>query len=447
MHGQRTKDRGRALDPAIRHRGAHRASRRRLTAAVIAGALSQLVAGVALGAPGDAEGAKGLLFARRRDCVKAVPLLEAAERLRHRPSTAVPLADCYVATGDLLHAGEVYRKVAGEKPARGWVRADYNAAKASKQKAVDVDARIPTLRFQVPTSYEGLEVLVDGAPVTDLDAERRVAPDVAVSVVARARGRRDFADSVVLNEGERRVVVLRLAPAAPPRRAARADPAPTSWLGVRYYGVVIPKFVMNFVADGGRTLVVPGGAFTFTTRATDAEVTVALGYLSYRMGDTPFKPHGYPDTDWELDSSTLQGFTATVDLMWGFPLDSAGSAVFRVGGAAGLGWMALGDLYRVQVYPPNGVPGNPATYLPCLGPNNPRGTFAYCNTLDKDASHYPGYTEPDWFHGGIRPALFPWLVIPQIGFTFHPSRGTAIDLDTGVSISGFLTSLGFRAGL
>ena len=38
--------------------------------------------------------------------------------------------------------------------------------------------------------------------------------------------------------------------------------------------VVIPKFVMNLFANGGRTLPIPGGAFTFTTQASDAEITV-----------------------------------------------------------------------------------------------------------------------------------------------------------------------------
>jgi len=295
-------------------------------------------------------------------------------------------------------------------------------------------------------------VLLDGAPVSDLDAERRVPPDVAVNVVARARGRKDFVDKVVLNEGERRVVVLQLPPLGAAGKGAGAtgagtEPLPTSWLGVRYYGVILPKFVMNLVADGGRTLVVPGGAFTFTTKAGDAEVTTALGYLSYRMGDTPFKQHGAPDTDWEFVGSSLQALTATVDLMWSFPLDAARHATFRAGGAVGVGWMFLGDMTRVQAYPANGVPGNPATYSKCLGPNDPLGTYRYCNALASDATHYPGYTEPDWFHGGIRPSVFPWVVLPQLGFTFRPSRGTAIDVDTGVSISGFLTSVGFRVGL
>jgi hypothetical protein len=48
---------------------------------------------------------------RRRDCDKAIRYLEEAERLRHRPSWAVALADCYAARGDLLRASKMYRKV------------------------------------------------------------------------------------------------------------------------------------------------------------------------------------------------------------------------------------------------------------------------------------------------------------------------------------------------
>jgi hypothetical protein len=426
-----------------------------LLAASLLGAAALSVAAPSAAGPGDAQGAKGLTFARRRDCVKAVPLLVEAERQRHKPSWAIALADCYLAIGELVRAGEIYHRVASDKPERGWLRADQNAAKAAKRKAAEVDARIPTLRLRTPSAYEGLQVEVDGKRIDDLDAELRLAPDEAVSVTARAKGRKDFADKVVLNEGERRVLVLRLEPASgvktPPRpRGTPGTPVaarPTSWLGARYYGVVLPKFVMNLIADGGTTLVVPGGAFTFTTLASDIELTVALGYLSYRMGETPLKPRGEPDTQWELVGSSLQALTATVDLMWAFPLDAAKNVSFRVGGAVGLGWMFLGDMTRLHIYPANGVPGDPSTYLVCKGPNDPRGTFAYCNTLDKSANHYPGYTEPDWFHGGIRPALFPWLVVPQLGLSFHPSRATAIDVETGVSISGFLTSLGFRVGL
>jgi hypothetical protein len=265
-----------------------------------------------------------------------------------------------------------------------------------------------------------------------------------VWVTARAKGYQAFAQEVALEERERRVLPLKLEPVpAPP--APR--PWPTVWIGARYYGAVIPRFALNLVADGGTTVVVPGGALTVTLPTRGPEITFALGYLSYRMGDTPFKPRGAPDTEWEFIGSTMQAFTATVDVMWGFALDAAAHVRFRIGGSIGLGWMALGDMTRVQSYPANGVPGDPSTYLKCLGPNNPPGTFRYCNGLDGDANHYPGYTEPDWFHGGIRPSLYPWLVLPQLGFSFRPAKRVVIDLDTGASLSGFLTSLGVRFGI
>lgn len=421
--------------------------RRSILVAALLGAAFLLLATGARAGPGDLQAQKGLLLARKHDCVKAVPLLEEAESARHRPSTAVALADCYVSMGELLRAREIYHAVMADKPQRGWVRVDFNSAKAAKKKAERVDLRIPTLRFQSLSPYDGLEIEVDGKALADVTEERRVSPDADVTVVARARGRKEHTLKVVLHEGERRVVVLRLEPAAPAVPVPSPTARPTSWLGARYYGVVIPKFMMSFVADGGRNLVVPGGAFTFTTQATDAEVTVALGYLSYRMGETPFKPHGAPDTEWELVGSSLQALTATVDLMWSFPLDSAGVVSFRVGGAVGVGVMFFGDMTRVQSHPADGRPGDPSAYERCAGPNDPFGSFRYCNALDKDATHYPGYHEPDWFHHGIRPLIFPWLVLPQLGLSFRPARAVVIDVDTGASVSGFLTSVAVRFGL
>lgn len=406
-----------------------------------------LAAPPASAAPGDAQAQKGLLFAKKRDCAKAVPLLAEAEKLRHRPTTAVALADCHVAMGELRKAADIYHTVIGEKPQRFWVRGDYNAQKAARKKSQDVDVRIPTLRFQTLAPYEDLVIEVDGA-AADIRDEMQVSPDVSIQVVARAKGRKERVEKVVLTEGERRIVVLRLEPEeARPKKSARDGARPTSWLGARYYGVVIPRFVMNIVADGGRSLPVPGGGLTFTTQASDAEITVGLSYLSYRMGDTPMKPKGQPDTEWEMTSSTLQALVAGVDLMWSFPLDDAGTVSFRIGGGAGVGWMFLGDLRRVQSYPKDGQPGDPRTYAKCAGPNNPFGSFRYCNALDKDASHYPGYVEPDWFHRGIRPLVFPWLVLPQLGFSFRPAHSLIIDVDAGVSLSGILTSVGFRVGL
>jgi hypothetical protein len=406
-----------------------------------------LAAPGALAGPGDAAAVKGLSLAKRGECVKAVPLLEEAELARHRPSTAVPLADCYVALGDLLHASELYRAAVAEKPARFWVRTDYNAQKSATQKAEDVDVRIPTVRFEPDDDYDELEIEVDGHALVDPGAPRQIAADVSIPIVMRAKGFPDQTEKLVFNERERRTVRVHFeSTAAKKPRVAAASATPT-WLGLRYRGAVIPKFVMNAVAEGGRSLVVPGGGITLTVPSGGVDVVISLGYLSYRMSNAPFKPKGTPDTEWELVSSDLQALTASVDLLWSVPLDASNRWTFRVGGGLGAGWTFLGDLRRTQAYPANGKMGDPYTYLPCNGPNNPKGTFRYCNTLDKDAARYPGYTEPNWFNHGIRPLIFPSLVLPEIGLTWKPTPRVAVDLETGISLSGLLTSLGIRFAL
>ncbi|MEO5727393.1 MAG: hypothetical protein ABI134_15915, partial [Byssovorax sp.] len=373
---------------------------------------------------------------------------EEAELARHRPSTAVPLADCYVALGDLLHGAELYHVVIPEKPARFWVRPDYNAQKSAKKKAADLDARIPTVRFEPDDDYDELEVEVGGHILADPEMPKQIQADVSIPIVMRAKGYRERTEKIVFNERERRTVRVHLEPLVPrkPRAATDASGAPT-WLGVRYRGVVIPKFLMNAFADGGRSLAVPGGGLTLTVPTASVDVIISLGYFSYRMADAPFKGKGTPDTEWELISSNLQALTASVDLMWRIPLDEKKAWTFRVGGGIGAGWMFLGDMSRTQAYPADGKVGDPYTYLPCKGPNNPRGTFRYCNTLDKDASRYPGYTEPSWFNHGVRPLIYPWLVLPEIGLTWKPTPRVAIDLETGISLSGLLTSLGIRFAL
>jgi hypothetical protein len=420
---------------------------RRVLPGLALGGAVVLAAPVALAGPGDGAAVKGLSLARRGDCVKAVPFLEEAELARHRPANAIPLADCYVALGDLTHAAELYHVVQAEKPARFWVRTDYNAQKSSASKAADLDARIPTVQFEPDDDYDDLEIEVGGHVLADPTEPKQLQPDVSIPIVMRAKGYRDRSDKIVLNERERRKILVHLEPIAAKKPRAPADPVGSTWIGARYRGVVIPKFIMNTVAEGGRSLAVPGGGITLTVPTSSLDVTISIGYLSYRMANAPFKPSGTPDTEWELISSDLQALTASVDLMWRFPLDAGKVWTFRLGGGVGAGWTFLGDLYRTQAYPANGKEGDPYTYLPCKGPNNPKGTFRYCNTLDKDASRYPGYTEPNWFNHGIRPLIFPWAVLPEIGLTWKPTPRFAVDLETGISISGLLTSLGIRFAL
>ncbi len=264
----------------------------------------------------------------------------------------------------------------------------------------------------------------------------------------RAKGYHERTDKLVFNERERRTVRVHLEPLAPKAPCASTAAASSStWLGARYRGVVIPKFLMKAFADGGRSLAVPGGGITLTVPTASVDVIISLGYLSYRMPNAPFKPKGTPDTEWELISSDLQALTASVDLMWSIPLDAKKAWTFRVGGGIGAGWTFLGDMTRTQAYPADGKVGDPYTYLPCKGPNNPKGTFRYCNTLDKDAARYPRLHRAQLVQPRYPPADLPLAGAAGARLDLEADPRVAIDLETGISISGLLTSLGVRFAL
>ena len=113
----------------------------------------------------------------------------------------------------------------------------------------------------------------------------------------------------------------------------------------------------------------------------------------------------------------------------------------------GVGWTFLGDLHRTQAYLPDDAPDDPSALVKCKGPNDPAGTYAYCNQLDKDYNHYDGFAEPSWFSGGSRPLIYPWLALPLIGISYRASESVIVDFETGLSLTGILASAGLRFGL
>jgi hypothetical protein len=417
----------------------------------------------ALAARIDVKARQAISLAKRGNCAKAVPLLEEVELERHRPSTAEALAGCYASQGELVRAAELYRVTAAEKPVRGWTRDDHNAKYRSKRKAAELDARLPSIKFKVAEDYEDLEIEIDGRPVTNPNEPRQFLPDTEVTISARAKDKKEIEETLTLSEGERRVFIITLEkadPKAPPRarngggKASGGGGSSSIALGARFRGMIIPRFVMNAFGEGGTTLFAPGGDLTLTAALPDVDIAVSVGYSSYRMGEVAWKPSGRPDTEYEILQSDLQALIGTVDLLWNIPLDKLKRVSFRVGGGIGVGWTFAGNLYRTQAYAPSAlggdpyrsqpVPVDPSEYVKCAGPNAPMGTFRYCNQLDKDGDHYNGYTEPNWFNGGVRPLVFPWVTFPQVGISWRIAPRLTLDIDGGVTISGFLTSAGLR---
>lgn len=392
--------------------------------------------------------ARGLGLAKKGDCVAATPLLEESELARHRPVVASALAGCYVAFGELLRAHELYVAISEEEPQRGWTAGDRRAAAEAKARAAELDARIPTLTLSILESYDDLDVLLNGKSWTDPLEPKRVAPDTSVEIEAQAKGTEVFSTKLVLAEGERRVLELRLPrKPKPPPAVLPGGGRPTTWLGARFRGFLMPKFMVNTVFDGGSTLFAPGAGLTLQTKAGDALLVFSAAYANYRATEMPIKPVGTPDTEWEIVESDIQTLFATMDILLTKDFDSEGKWSGRIGVGVGVGWMFHGNLYRTQAYPTKTSGDDPYLYAKCNGPNNPAGSFRYCNQLDADATHYPGYTEPSWLEGGYVPTVFPFFAFPELGISWTPARNVGIDLEVAATVSGIMMGLGFRYGL
>ncbi|MBK9265066.1 MAG: hypothetical protein IPM54_35465 [Polyangiaceae bacterium] len=392
----------------------------------------------------ESDARQGMALARKGNCVEALPLLESAEGARHKPETAVGLADCYVELGALLNAKVLYDVVAVETPERSHSRADRAALASVRKKLKDLEARIPTLAFEVPADYRDVVIKVNDETLEKPSEPRAFDPNDDIVVTISAKDRKTRKETITLAEKERRVIKVELDVAKGVQAPAPTEPR--TYFGAAYRGYVIPKFLTNIFGEGGRSFVAPGTGISITRASGQLDLTFSLDFAAFFLSATPFKPNGTPDTEYEIIESDLSALHATFDVRWNIPLDAKKRVRFRIGAGVGIGFMPFGDLYRTQAYPQSFVPGDPYTYLPCRGPNDPGGSYRYCNQLDKDADHYGGYTEPSWFAGGVRPLVYPWIALPIVGMSFRPTPRVAIDVDIAPSIAGLFTSAGVRVG-
>ncbi len=206
------------------------------------------------------------------------------------------------------------------------------------------------------------------------------------------------------------------------------------FVGLRYRGIIVPKFMINmFGADGGRTVYVHDFGPEFAIRKDGFEYDFSVTYASYQMDPTPIKSSSDPENAWEIVTSNLKMINLKADFLWS--TDFSPEFALNYGIGAGFG-IVFGDLHRVQAYKDaNG------TYQPCNSAGNPDAN--YCGS---DNDHYNNYSEPSWANGGSKPILFPWLAL-QTGFRFKPTKHFVARLDAGFGTSGFFVGLGADYGL
>jgi hypothetical protein len=208
------------------------------------------------------------------------------------------------------------------------------------------------------------------------------------------------------------------------------------FVGARYRGIILPKFMINMFADGGTTLYVNSFGAEFGIRKDDFEFLPAISYADYGMDATPFKAKGDPPEAWELVESNLKVLFITADFLWSKPLNS--QLAINYGAGAGFGFV-FGDITRWEAYGATDADGN--GLQKCNGPGNPSPA---CE--DSEDEGFYGEEEPSWTDGGSKPVLFPWLVV-QTGLRYKPHRNFVGRLDLGFGTSGFFFGLGADYGL
>lgn len=223
------------------------------------------------------------------------------------------------------------------------------------------------------------------------------------------------------------------------------------FVGLRYRGNLVPKFMFNMFVDEGKTIYSNTVGIELDLRKDGFSLIPALSYTELGTGDILFKEKGSKEIagNYNLVNSSLKVIYATADLLWSTKLSK--NVEFEYGAGFGLG-VVFGDLVTNWVKyddGPNAPLRNDAGrgFTKCLQVEAP-GTG--CNKADHQNSEKDkvnNYTEPSWFSGGSRPSIFPWIAVPQIGLRFKPIKQFVGRLGLGFSLTGFWFGLSGQYGL
>lgn len=274
-----------------------------------------------------------------------------------------------------------------------------------------------------------------------LGAGPALAQDEADGVAMDAEDESAADESAADEESDARVVEETAPSVVEPVEvvSTRQEPGVTYlFVGARYRSLVVPKFMINLFADGGRSVLVHSAGPELGIRKDGFETIVTASYASYRMKDTPFKAKSDPPDAWEIAESKAKMLYLMADFLWSQDLSATVAINFGLGAGFGI---VFGEINHDQAYPAGGDASDQDSFERC-----PRiGAHPWCGS--DHSERYDYYVEPSWANGGSKPNLFPWLALPQFGVRVQPDPKVVMRFDTGFSTSGFFFGIAADYGL
>jgi hypothetical protein len=237
------------------------------------------------------------------------------------------------------------------------------------------------------------------------------------------------------------------------------------FIGIRYRDAIVPKFIINWFANGGRNVNAPMVGPEFITRQNHLEIAVSVMYADYSM--SPFLFQGKSDSAfaWDLVGSQLKVGYAMVDILGEIPLEKkivggvekTGRVALLIGGGVGVGGV-FGQLYQSQAYPNTPTGGSNTTdatqWSACTSQTQttPSQAGSYCSNRSNHIAGaggnvFTGFSQPSWANGGSKPLVYPWIALPQLSIRYKPIKQFQMKADGGFSTSGFFFGASASYGL
>jgi hypothetical protein len=207
-------------------------------------------------------------------------------------------------------------------------------------------------------------------------------------------------------------------------------------MGMRYRGLITPKFLINmFGVEGGRTVYVNGFGPEiggYWGKRDDGFMLMFSPWIAYySMKPTPFKGKNDGDEAWEIIESDMKVWYLTIDTMWDHKIIDRLS--FQVGGGFGIGIVG-GELNRNEAYvdPVGGeVVGDAPPLSPCSGPGERSSGVTDDIQCPPDGNYGPSDRWP----------VYPWINF-QVGLRYQPIDEFVARFEMGLGSAGFWFGLG-----